>query len=95
MFFPPRSSPQGYNHSGKSGEVDFLVGTMGLANAQRLLNYIRIFTEFFSQPEWNNLIVIFGVLNEPLMVVIGEDQLKALYASHFFQSRLYFVINPY
>ena len=69
---------QGYNHSGKGGEVDFLVGTMGLANAQRMLNYIRIFTEFFSQPEWSQLILIFGIVNEPIVGTIGEEQLKAL-----------------
>lgn len=42
-------STPGYNHSGKLGQVDFLVGTMGIANAQRTLNYIRIITEFISQ----------------------------------------------
>lgn len=49
----------GYNHSGKLGQVDFLNGVMGVANAQRTLNYIRIFTEFISQvrPLINILIV--------------------------------------
>lgn len=51
---------------------------MGLANAQRMLNYIRIFTEFFSQPEWKNIIVMFGIMNEPIQGSIGEEQLKAL-----------------
>ena len=72
------SFPQGYNHSGKGGQINFLRGTMGLANAQRMLNYIRIFTEFFSQPEWKNIIVMFGIMNEPIQGSIGEEQLKAL-----------------
>lgn len=38
-----------YNHSGKFGQVNFLNGPMGIANAQRALDYIRIFTEFISQ----------------------------------------------
>ena len=44
-------SQNGYNHSGKFGQVDWLNGVMGYANAQRMLNYVRIFTEFISQPE--------------------------------------------
>lgn len=51
---------------------------MGMANAQRALNYIRIFTEFFSQPEWKNVVVIFGIMNEPMAGTIGESQLEAL-----------------
>ena len=39
----------GYNHSGKAGPINFLNGVMGLANAQRMLDYIRVITEFISQ----------------------------------------------
>lgn len=39
----------GYNHSGKLGQVNFMNGVMGFANAQRMLDYIRIITEFISQ----------------------------------------------
>ena len=51
---------------------------MGIANAQRALNYIRIFGEFFAQPEYSNLIGIFGIMNEPLQSVIGKDSLTSL-----------------
>ncbi|KAF9050981.1 hypothetical protein BDZ89DRAFT_1153912 [Hymenopellis radicata] len=34
-----------YNHSGKFGQINFLYGPMGLANAKRALNYIRIITD--------------------------------------------------
>jgi len=51
---------------------------MGLANAERMLGYIRTITEFISQPEYVNLIPIFGVLNEPLLKTIGVDTLNSL-----------------
>ena len=51
---------------------------MGLANAQRTLNYIRIFTEFICQPEYANVIPMFGILNEPIMLNIGKETLTSL-----------------
>lgn len=42
-------SQNGYNHSGKLGQVNFMNGIMGYANAQRTLDYIRTITEFISQ----------------------------------------------
>jgi glucan 1,3-beta-glucosidase len=51
----------GYNHSGKLGQVNFLHGIMGYANAQRALDYIRIITEFISQvslPTYITLIIL-------------------------------------
>jgi len=55
---------------------------MGYANAQRTLNYIRVFTEFISQPEWKNVVVMFSILNEPLQTTIGQDTLRSLWAYH-------------
>lgn len=37
-----------YNHSGRLGIINFLNGVMGIANAQRGLEYIRVITEFIS-----------------------------------------------
>lgn len=54
---------------------------MGLANAQRMLNYIRIFAEFMTQPEYVNVIGIFGIVNEPLAGTIGQTTLLSLYAT--------------
>ena len=51
---------------------------MGIANAQRMLNYIRIVAEFISQPEYKDLIPMFSVINEPLLSTIGKDQLTSL-----------------
>lgn len=70
---------EGYNHSGKSGQVNFLYGTMGLANAQRALDYMRIITEFVSQPEYQDVVQMFGVMNEAIIAVIGRDALTSFY----------------
>lgn len=53
---------------------------MGWANAQRTLNYIRIYTEFISQPEWKDVVTMFSILNEPIVTTIGADTLRSLYA---------------
>ncbi len=54
------------------------MGTMGMANAQRAMNYIRIITEFISQPEWRNVVVMFGIMNEARVTNIGKTELGAL-----------------
>ncbi|KAH8103524.1 glycoside hydrolase family 5 protein [Cristinia sonorae] len=72
-------SQNGYNHSGKLGSVNFLYGPMGIANAQRMLDYIRIFTEFITQAEYQALIPVFGIMNEALVRKIGKDQVTAFY----------------
>lgn len=69
---------KGYNHSGKFGIINFLNGVMGVANAQRTLNYIRIITEFISQPEYQNVVPMFGIINEAVVKTIGTDQINAL-----------------
>ena len=68
----------GYNHSGRGGPINFLNGPMGIANAQRSLEYIRIVAEFISQEQYKDVVQMFGVLNEPLMGIIGRDQLDRL-----------------
>lgn len=51
---------------------------MGVANAQRTMEYIRVLTEFISQPEYEPVVQAFGVINEPLMGIIGRDALNSL-----------------
>lgn len=72
-------SQNGFNHSGKLGSVNFLNGVMGLANAQRALDYIRIITEFISQPEWVDVVPVFSIVNEALLTTIGRDQIITFY----------------
>lgn len=65
---------------------------MGYANAQRTLDYIRILTEFISQPQYRDVVVMFGILNEPSgSPSIGSTQLDGLYvltSSDFVSERL-------
>ncbi|KAI0689732.1 glycoside hydrolase superfamily [Cytidiella melzeri] len=72
-------SQNGYNHSGKLGQINFMKGVMGYANAQRTLDYIRTITEFISQPQYVDLIPMFSILNEPLVQDIGVDQMASFY----------------
>ncbi|GAA5970274.1 hypothetical protein JCM11641_001644 [Rhodosporidiobolus odoratus] len=72
-------SQNGYNHSGRQGSINFLNGLMGIANAQRTLDYIRTLTEFISQPEYKNVVPMFSVLNEPYAATIGSDALRHFY----------------
>ena len=51
---------------------------MGLANAQRMVNYIRIFTEFIAQPEYTNVVPVFGIINEALSGTVGKESLASL-----------------
>lgn len=71
-------SQNGYNHSGKEGQINFLLGVMGLANAQRGLDYMRVIVEFISQPEYANLVPMFGVMNEAVVASIGMDVIGSL-----------------
>ncbi|KAH7927098.1 glycoside hydrolase family 5 protein [Leucogyrophana mollusca] len=72
-------SQNGWNHSGKLGSVNVLNGPMGLANAQRSLDYIRIIAEFISQPEYRDVVVMFGITNEPQGTLVGQDALSRYY----------------
>ena len=76
-------SQNGYNHSGRMGTINFLNGYMGIANAQRTMDYIRYITEFISQEGYTDVVQMFGPINEPLMGIIGRDQLTRLYAPPF------------
>lgn len=51
---------------------------MGYANAQRAMEYMRVITEFISQPAYKDVVVMFGVVNEALANTIGADVLTSL-----------------
>lgn len=81
MFLELHTAPgsqNGLNHSGRLGPINFLNGPMGVANAQRTLEYIRVITEFISQPEYEPVVQAFGMVNEPLLGIIGRDPLNSL-----------------
>ncbi|KAI0082781.1 exo-beta-1,3-glucanase [Panus rudis PR-1116 ss-1] len=68
-------SQNGWNHSGRLGTINFLNGPMGYANAQRSLDYIRILAEFISQPQYRDVVVMFGITNEPQGPTFGLENL--------------------
>ena len=72
-------SQNGWNHSGRLGTINVLNGPMGLANAQRSLDYIRILAEFISQDEYKDVVVMFGITNEPQAPTFGQDALSRYY----------------
>jgi glucan 1,3-beta-glucosidase len=82
-------SQNGWNHSGRLGKISFLNGPMGYANAQRALDYIRIIAEFISQPQYKDVVAMFGILNEPQVIQessriqIGSDQLRGFYVEAY------------
>jgi aryl-phospho-beta-D-glucosidase BglC (GH1 family) len=80
IFDPPKFNVRdiGFNHSGKLGQVNFLNGVMGIANAQRTLGYIRIITEFISQSEYKDVVPLFSIVNEALLSAIGRDAITSL-----------------
>jgi glucan 1,3-beta-glucosidase len=77
-FHAVPGSQNGWNHSGRLGTINFLNGPMGYANAQRSLDYIRIIAEFISQPQYKNVVTIFGIMNEPMGTTIGQGQIADL-----------------
>ncbi|PHZ13704.1 beta-glucosidase 6 [Rhizopus microsporus ATCC 52813] len=72
-------SQNGWNHSGRQGQVGFLNGTEGQLNAERTIQIVMDMIQFFDRPEWSHVVPIFGVLNEPAMMKIPEDDVKEWY----------------
>ncbi|CAE6534614.1 unnamed protein product [Rhizoctonia solani] len=72
-------SQNAFDHSGKRGDINFMRGSMGIANAQRALNVMRSITEFISRDEYKDIVQMFGVMNEPMSQRIGMDSLTAFY----------------
>nr|GAT59625.1 glycoside hydrolase [Mycena chlorophos] len=80
-------SQNGWNHSGRLGSYNVLYGPMGIANAQRSLDYVRILAEFISQPEYSDVVVMFGITNEPQGNAIGLDTLGRYYYQAYLNVR--------
>lgn len=51
---------------------------MGLANGQRSLDYMKQIAEFINQPEYQNLIMINGILNEPRGDALSRETIGSL-----------------
>lgn len=76
-------SQNGWNHSGKAGLIGFLNGTEGEVNGERTLQIATEMIRFFDKPEWSNVVPIFGVLNEPAMMVLPAEKVKSWYEQSY------------
>lgn len=70
-------SQNGWNHSGRQGAIGWLNGTDGALNAQRSLDLHTQLSTFFAQPRYQNVISIYGLVNEPRMSALGMDDVVA------------------
>ena len=66
-------SQNGWNHSGRQGGIGWLNGTDGSLNAQRSLDIHNQLSQFFAQPRYQNIISIYGLVNEPRMTFLDVD----------------------
>ncbi|KAF9256137.1 glycoside hydrolase [Marasmius fiardii PR-910] len=82
-FHAVPGSQNGWNHSGRLGEASFLHGPMGYANAQRTLDYIRVLAEFISQPQYKDVVTLFGIINEPRCDFTDQPPLAGFYAQAY------------
>jgi glucan 1,3-beta-glucosidase len=51
---------------------------MGLANLQRSIDIIETLFNFIIQPEWKDVVPMFGILNEPRAEDVSHNNLGAL-----------------
>ncbi|KAK6083716.1 beta-glucosidase 6 [Seiridium cupressi] len=61
-------SQNGWNHSGRQGEIRWLNGTDGDTNRQRSLDVHDRLSKFFAQDRYKNIVTFYGLANEPRMV---------------------------
>ncbi|KAJ9055143.1 hypothetical protein DSO57_1007367 [Entomophthora muscae] len=78
-FHAAPGSQNGWNHSGRFGQIRFLNQTNpdSAANVERFLDILEDAVRFFSEPEWRNVVTQIGVLNEPALM-ITQNQRGAL-----------------
>ena len=63
-------SQNGWNHSGRQGSIGWLMGSDGALNGQRSLDIHNQLSQFFAQERYSNVVTLYGLVNEPRMLVI-------------------------
>lgn len=63
-------SQNGWAHSGHQGSIGWLMGPDGALNGQRSLDIHDQLSQFFAQDRYKNVVTIYGLVNEPKMLVI-------------------------
>ncbi|TKA50078.1 hypothetical protein B0A53_06463 [Rhodotorula sp. CCFEE 5036] len=76
-------SQNGWNHSGKLGPIGFLQSAMGLANAQRTLDYLAALAEFCTRDGVRQVVGMLSVANEVPMLQVGQVAVKSFYAEAY------------
>lgn len=64
-------SQNGWNHSGREGQIAWLNGTNGVLNRNRSLSLHNQLSTFFAQDRYKNVVTIYGLVNEPLMLSLS------------------------
>ena len=67
-------SQNGWNHSGRQGTIGWLNGTDGELNRQRSLEIHDQLSKFFAQDRYKNIITMYGLVNEPLMLDLSVEK---------------------
>ncbi|GAA5988457.1 hypothetical protein JCM10908_003576 [Rhodotorula pacifica] len=76
-------SQNGWNHSGKLGPINFLQSAMGLANAQRTLDYLSSLAEFCTRDGVRQVVGMLSLVNEVPVMEVGERAVKSFYAEAY------------
>ncbi|KAI3111786.1 CAZyme family GH5 [Penicillium roqueforti] len=67
-------SQNGWNHSGRQGSIGWLAGTDGTLNRKRSLEIHNQLSQFFAQDRYKNVVTIYGLVNEPLMLTLPTEK---------------------
>ena len=67
-------SQNGWNHSGHLGKIGWLNGDDGDLNANRSLEIHDQLSTFFAQDRYKNVVTIYGLVNEPLMLSLPTEK---------------------
>lgn len=68
-------SQNGWNHSGRSGDINWLNGPDGELWGKRARDVHDKLSKFFAQPRYNNVVTMYGIANEPLMTRMDDTAL--------------------
>ncbi|KAK5109473.1 hypothetical protein LTR62_007033 [Meristemomyces frigidus] len=66
-------SQNGWNHSGRQGAIGWLNGTDGTTNGDRTISIHNQLSTFFTQPRYQNIVAMYGLVNEPRMVELDTS----------------------
>ncbi|KAK2627902.1 hypothetical protein QTJ16_002548 [Diplocarpon rosae] len=70
-------SQNGWNHSGRLGEIGWLNGTDGALNSNRSLIVHDQLSQFFAQDRYKNILAFYGLANEPKMTALAASDVLA------------------